>query len=152
MKNVHNEMRANIYIYVYVCNEYSVDFSIIFSLVDYERMYRRARRTFLLVFEKTKRINLLKNAIFNSKNKFIIIIVYIYSIFSFLLQFLNILLADSFQRMLYANMLIQEYYRIRDINETIQSNYFINMCIHYILKRVARISTRISFFRIILFV
>lgn len=131
MKNVHNEMRANIYIYVYVCNEYSVDFSIIFSLVDYERMYRRARRTFLLpVFEKTKRINLLKNAIFNSKNKFIIIIVYIYSIFSFLLQFLNILLADSFQRMLYANMLIQEYYRIRNINETIQSNYFINICIH----------------------
>lgn len=152
-KRTQRDAREYIYIYVYVCNEYSVDFSIIFSLVDYERMYRRARRTFLLpVFEKTKRINLLKNAIFNSKNKFIIIIVYIYSIFSFLLQFLNILLADSFQRMLYANMLIQEYYRIRDINETIQSNYFINMCIHYILKRVARISTHISFFRIILFV
>lgn len=87
MKNVHNEMRTNIYIYVYVCNEYSVDFSIIFSLVDYERMYRRARRTFLLVFEKTKRINLLKNAIFNSKNKFIIIIVYIFDFFFFCYNF-----------------------------------------------------------------
>lgn len=87
-KRTQRDAREYIYIYVYVCNEYSVDFSIIFSLVDYERMYRRARRTFLLpVFEKTKRINLLKNAIFNSKNKFIIIIVYIFDFFPFCYNF-----------------------------------------------------------------
>lgn len=113
-----------------------VDFSIIFSLVDYvsTRKFSSEERR-LSSFEKTKQIDFAReNTIFNSKKKFIIIIVSIrLNIF-----LLFVAISEYFACRLvltccqYVNRGIC---RVRNINEMIRSNYLINI---YISKHVAQ--------------
>lgn len=155
LNSVTNEKRtqrdAREYVCIYMRRvERLVDFSIIFSLVDYVSTRKFSSEERLSSFEKTKQIDFAReNTIFNSKKKFIIIIVSIRLNIFLLFVAISEYFACRFV-LTCCQYVNRGICRVRNINEMIQSNYLINIYIYIHFETRCTISTRISFFRIII--
>lgn len=140
LNSVTNEKRtqrdAREYICIYMRRvERLVDFSIIFSLVDYVSTRKFSSEERLSSFEKTKQIDFAReNTIFNSKKKFIIIIVSIRLNIFLLFVAISEYFACRFV-LTCCQYVNRGICRVRNINEMIRSNYLINI---YISKHVAQ--------------